>query len=126
MDITLKAYEYHKVEKESKVVSLPEEPTYYFETFIRRAIRMIPIFTTWNMEQKNEPEYIYRYHFTCVYRSMENKIESFCISVNDFENMYYSEKQNLIKGILNDELLHRTKENFEGDLQAALEALNEY
>lgn len=126
MEIVIKTYEYQKIEKSNTKFELPEETTYWFETGIRRAIRIIPIWTTWKIENDNEREEIYKYHFTCVYRSFENKIESFEISVYDFEECYNQNKQHIIKSFLNYEFNERTKEQFENDLESALTLLNEY
>ena len=126
MEISVKTYEYQKIEKSDTKFQLPEETTYWFETGIRRAIRIVPIWTTWQLENDNKPEEIWKYHFTCVYRSFENKIESFSISLHDFPNYYLQEKRNIVKEFMDYDFDERTKEQFENDLESALTSLNEY
>lgn len=130
MKINLKTYEYKKIELSNTEFNIPDEISYYFQTFIRRSIRVIPIWTTWNKEQYGKEEEIFSYHFTCVYQSFENKIESFEISVSNIESLYNSDKSNgnsdLIKSLLNNDLNVRTKDQFEADLYNAIEELNKY
>lgn len=127
MKINLKTYEYKKIELSNKEFNLPDNISYYFQTFIRRSIRIIPIWTKWNREQYGKDEEIFSYHFTCIYQSSENKIESFEISVSDIESLYYSKSSNnsdLIKSLLNNDLNIRTKDQFDADLYNAIEKLN--
>ena len=126
MELSIKTYEWQRIEKSNTKFELPEEPTYWFETGIRRSIRIFPIWTTWQMENDSEPEEIWQYHFTCVYRSFENKIESFKVSIHEFEDYYLQDKHNIIKSFLNNDFNERTKEQFENDLESALSLLNEY
>lgn len=126
MKIEIKTYEYQKIEKSNTQFEVPEETSYYFETGIRRSIRIIPIWTTWNMKEYGLPEKIWEFHFTCVYGSWENKIETFKIRLSDFESLYNSEKVSIIKSLLNNDLDPRTKEQFENDLEHAIMKINEY
>lgn len=128
MKIELKQYRYEKIATESKDFELPEEPVYFFETGIRRAIRIIPEFTTWQVEMQNKPEELYSFKITCVHLSWECKIVHFGIAVGELENNlresskgYYAEfVQNWTKGWFH----KRTKEQFDADLASAFNKIN--
>jgi len=59
MKIKLKQYKHQKIEIDSKDFELPEKNSYFFETGIRRSIRISPEYTTWNLQQYNKPEEIF-------------------------------------------------------------------
>ena len=123
----LKQYEYIKNEIESKEIILPTEISYYFQLGIRRAIKLIPKFTTWNKEQYNKNEELYEFDIICIYNSYERKAEFFTIKIKDIEHIYYSEKhefKRLIRALVNNELLVRTKEQFEEDKNELLSLIN--
>jgi hypothetical protein len=130
MKVKINTYEIKRIEVEGKEYDLPDEPAYFFETGVRRSVRMIPIWTTWRHE-KGESEIIHQYHVTCVYLSFKNKIESFNISAiggltdlyNDKDN---SEKGSIIKSLFNGWFDVRTKEQFDNDLNTAIHNLNEF
>lgn len=126
MKIEIKTYEYEKIEKTNTEFQIPDNTSYYFETGIRRAIRVIPLWTTRNVERNKLPEKIWKVHFTCVYSSWENKIETFEISVSEFENLYNSDKSSIVKSFLNNDFNNRTKEQFEEDLRFAIENINKH
>lgn len=128
MQITLRQYEYKKIEATAKDFVLPTEPAYFFETGIRRSIRIIPVYTSWNMEQFNKEEELYRFDVTLVYLSFECKIEKFGIQVSDLERAYHDPKHKLhsivyswVEGYLN----NRTQSQFETDLVNAINRINE-
>jgi hypothetical protein len=126
--IVLKEYKLEKVEIGSKIFIEPIEPCYFFETGIRRSIRIAPIFTTWKKEEGKDEE-IMRYEVTCVYSSFECKIEKFIIERKDIEGLYYSNSNvtmsivNFVKSWINNEFLKRTKERFEEDLMKTFEQI---
>ena len=84
----IKQYKYEKVEVTEKDWEIPTEPKYFFETFIRRAIAVIPVFTTWNKEVYNKEEEIYELSIICVYQSSEAKIEKFDVDKTHKKTCY--------------------------------------
>lgn len=111
-------------EIESFDFPLPTETEYFFQTGIRRAVRIIPIFTTWKHE-KGLPEEVYKFSMTFVYSSFECKVEQFTIDAYFLSERYHSTKDsyNIIRDWINGDLLYRTKEQFEADLNKALNIL---
>lgn len=137
MKINIKTYELKRVEKENtEFDELPEEVSYFFETGIRRSIRIVPIWTTWQKERDGKDEEIWKYHLTCVYKSFENIIESFEICLSDFEKYYNdnstklgtkdSRNKSIVDALLNKWLDKRTQEQFETDLNSAIKELNNF
>lgn len=113
-------YEYEKKEVASKEIELPKETSYYFETGIRRSIKIIPRFTTWNKERFNKEEELYELEVICLYNSSECMAEKFKIRVSEIENIYYSEKhkhKQFIVALIEDWFDKRTKEQFEADFK---------
>lgn len=130
MKVKIPKYKLEKILIEDNEYELPDEPAYYFETCVRRSIRFIPILTSWKHE-KDQPEEIYQYHITVVYLSFENKIESFKISAKSglsdlMKDGDKSEQSSVIKALFNKYLNVRTKEQFEADLQQAINNLSNY
>ena len=126
MKTTIKQYEYEKKEVASKEIELPTETTYYFETGIRRSIKIIPHYTSWNKEQYNKDEELYDLEIVCLYLSSECKAEKFKIRVSDIEGIYYSEKhehKNFVTALVEDWFGKRTKEQFEKDLNRLISEL---
>jgi hypothetical protein len=122
----IKQYEFKKVEVASKEVNLPTETSYYFETHIRRSIKIIPVYTTWNNERFGLDEEIYQYRIICLYNSFERKGEVFNINVNEIENIYYStddKHKSVIKGLIDGHFQERTKEEFDADLETIIRNL---
>jgi hypothetical protein len=114
----IKQYKYEKKEIASKEIDLPTETSYYFETSIRRSIKIIPHFTSWNKKQYNKEEELYELEIICLYNSFECKAEKFKISANEIESIYYSEKHKYNKFIIalvENWFQKRTKEQFEAD-----------
>ena len=124
MEIKIKQYKHQKVEVDSKVFELPEKETYYFETHVRRSIRIKPIFTTWNKERYNKEEELYQFIVTCVYLSFECKIERFNINVSDFDDLSKIEKNELLNAWVLGWFDERTKEQFDSDLEHAIHKIN--
>ena len=124
MKISIKQYKYEKIELADKEVELPDTTAYYFQTGIRRAIRIVPRWTTWCKKQYGKDEYIYDFEITCVYNSMECKIEKFTITPKGIEEMYFTESGkndlkstiNFVKSWIDGDFNIRTKEQFEADL----------
>lgn len=117
MKLKIKQYEYEQKEIDSREIQLPTEISYYFETGIRRSIRIVPIFRTW--EENERQKEIYYLDVVCLYSSSECKAEKFRIYVTELENIYYSEKheyKDFVRSLVNDWFDVRTKENFEEDL----------
>ena len=52
MKLKIKTFEYVKVEKEAVEYDFPDVPSHYFETGIRRSIRVEPVWTTWKKENE--------------------------------------------------------------------------
>ena len=113
MKLEIKQYEYVEKEIEKKNIEIPEAISYYFETGIRRSIRITPKFTTWNKKNYDKDEELYELEFLCLYQSSEFKIEKFTINVKDLEKIYYSEKhehKDIITSLINGWFDKRTKE----------------
>jgi hypothetical protein len=126
MIIPIKQYKYEKTEIASKDFELPDETAYFFETHVRRSIRIKPVYTTWQKEQHNKEEEIWRFEITCVYLSFECKIEKFSVDVNDFKkDKEVIEKNNFLNAWTNGWFDKRTKEDFENDLKQAFDKINE-
>lgn len=120
--IRVKMHEYVRVEKPDVPVEIPEVPVYYFQTGIRRAVRIVPEWTTWNKEQGKDEE-IYNLKVTCVYRSGENRVETFSVPLHRFADYLgggSSKDQCSIPLLLERGGDERTKEQFDEDLNAVL------
>jgi len=120
MKLNIKQYKFEKVEIESKEINLPTEITYYFETGIRRSIKITPMFTTWNKKQFNKEEELYYLDIICLYNSSECMAEKFTIYIKDIEKIFYSEKhkyKGFIEALVNGWFDDRTKEEFEEDFK---------
>ena len=123
MKKTIKTYKYEKIEVSNSEIEIPEEPMYVFQTGIRRAIRIVPKWTTWNKEHKGTEEEIYELECTCVYNSFDCKVEMFKISISGIEDMINAQKKDhySIPDMLKDKDYNiRTKERFEEDLKVVL------
>lgn len=124
----IKTYKTQRVEVDEFEIPIPTETVYYFETGIRRSIRIVPEYTTWNKEQYNKDEELFRLHVTCVYQSYQCKIEKFVINIHEIEGIYNSTQNTNNKSVV--ELLvnnwgnKRTKEQFESDLEAVIKEIN--
>ena len=126
--ISLKQYEYKEVEIESKEIELPTETQYFFETGIRRAIRIKPVWTTWNKKQYDKEEEIFQYLVTFVYGSFEAKIEKYTIQVSRLQEYYFKRSGGLhdfVTTWLDGDLNKRTQEKFESDFAQVLKDINE-
>lgn len=124
MKISIKTYKYEKVIINDCDFELPEKTCYFFETGIRRSIKVVPIWTTWNKEKGNKEE-IWSYDITCVYRSFECKVEKFSISVSNIEDLYQAkgEKSEFVKGLLDNHFQKRTEEQFNSDLKSTIKEI---
>jgi hypothetical protein len=128
MKLAIKQYEYEKKEIESKEIELPTEITYYFETGVRRSIRIVPSFTTWNKERFDKEEEIYELQITCVYLSSKCIVEKFSIYPKDIEKIFYADKhkhKDFVTSLVHDWFDKRTKQQFETDLDEAIKQLKE-
>jgi hypothetical protein len=118
MKLNIKQYKYEKVEIEVKEIDLPTEVSYYFETGVRRSIKITPVFTSWNKERFNKEEELYCLEIICLYNSSECKAEKFTINTKEIETIFYSEKhkyKGFVDSLVNDWFDVRTKEQFEAD-----------
>lgn len=116
----IKQYEYEKKEVASKEIELPKEISYYYETGVRRSIKIIPRFTTWNKEQFNKEEELYELEVICLYNSFECRAEKFKIRISEIENIYYSEKHEhkaFVTALIEGWFDKRTKEQFDADFK---------
>ena len=126
MKLQLKQYQHIKEEIASKEVDITPEPYYYFETGIRRSVRVFPEFTNWKKEMKNEDEVLHVLHFTCVYDSWRTKIERISISASEVASIYYNdahEYNDYVKSFIDKTNAPRTKEQFENDLNSVIKKL---
>ena len=118
MKLAIKQYKFEKKEIASKEIELPSETSYFFETGIRRSIKIIPHFTTWNKEQFNKEEELYELEIVCLYNSSECRAEKFKILAKQIEEIYYSEKhehKEFINALIEGWFDKRTKEQFDED-----------
>lgn len=123
MDLVIKQYKFEKVETDSRIIRIPTEESYFFETGVRRSIRIIPHFTTWNKERFDKDEELYELEITCLYGSFECRIEHFKIRGSDIESIAYSKEhkyKSFVTSLIEDWFDKRTKEQFEGDLKELL------
>lgn len=123
MKIQLKQYKHEKVEISSVDFELPEETVYFFETHIRRSIRIKPVFTTWQKEKFQKEEELYYFDVTCVYLSSECKIEKFKVYLTSFPDATYATEKKFNEAWTQNWFDPRTKEQFEVDLDIALEQI---
>lgn len=130
MKVKITKYEIERVRKDNVEYTLPDEVTYWFQTGIRRSIKMIPIWTTWQKETKNIPEEIWKCIFILVYADFKCKIETVEVFVSDIEFlMNQSEKHadlNPMVAYLNNRLEKRTKNQFDLDLEVAMDKIKTY
>lgn len=129
MKLNIKQYKFEKVETSSKEVELPTETCYFFETGIRRSIKITPRFTTWNKERFDKEEELYSLDVICVYNSFECVVEMFNIPVSRIEEIYYSKNNDKYKdfvvGLIDKHFRVRTKEQFDGDFNYAISKMQE-
>lgn len=129
MDLIIKTHKYIKVEDENFNIEIPENTIYLFETGIRRSIRIVPIYTTWNKENYNKDEEIHTLEVTCVYLSFELVIEKFKISISNIESIWNSKnsdknEKSILEVLYYKSADNRSKEQFENDLNNAIRQLN--
>jgi hypothetical protein len=121
----LKQYKYVQEEINSKEFDIPQKPVYFFQTGIRRAIRIVPISTTWNKQRYKKDEEVYDLEFTCIYTSYECKLEKFKIPISQLESIYYHEKEkyhSIVRNWIDGDLDERTQEQFEGELNSIIDS----
>ena len=126
MNLTIKQYKYEKVEVASKEIQLPTEESYYFETGIRRSIKITPEFTTWNKEENNKDEELYALNVICVYNDFECKLEKFKLMLNEIEEIYYSTNhmyRDFVVGLIDGYFHPRKKEEFDKDFNYLISQL---
>lgn len=122
-------YEYTRTPVSETEIFIPNEPFYCFQTYIRRAIRIIPKFVTWNNDPLRTKGDVYELVVTCVYQSSECKVEKFNVRISNIEGYINNEdrksQEAQIAHILLDEDYYlRTEEQFNADLSKALETIN--
>ena len=127
MKFKIDTFKYVRQLVKEQEIELPDETKYFFETGIRRAVRIVPVMTEWLKKTTGEEERIYKYHVTCVYRSFQNKIESFDINAYpaELERLYNSERDNIVKCLVDGHFHIRTREEFENDYNAAIKKFND-
>lgn len=122
----VRQYRFEKIEVEAKEVELPKETTYYFETGVRRSIRIIPRFTTWNKTQFGKEEELYELEVVCVYNSFKCMVEQFNIQVSQIEDIYNNGSSNhhdFVVGLINGWFHRRTEEQFKNDLKTVIDKI---
>ena len=128
MKLSIKQYEYEKKEVDSKEMILPTETVYYFETGVRRSIKIEPKFTTWNRKNYDKDEELYEFKITCVYLSSECIVEKFTIRPKDIEGILYNNKhklQQFITAWVKDWFDERNEKQFNADLDEVIRQLKE-
>lgn len=68
--------------KEEMDFTVPTETLYFFRTGSRFALKLVPIWTRWQVERENKPEEVWKFHCVLVYMSFQNKIEAIEIQVS--------------------------------------------
>jgi len=111
---------------ETVEVELPTEICYYFITGERKSYKVIPKFQDW--ESGNGE--VYGYDIVKVGLSFECVIEQFGISVSDIPDILDGEKckfaYHIVDRMINEpEYMTRTKEQFEDDLQTAIDKIKD-
>lgn len=128
MKLQIKKYEFKKIEVKSREIELPTETSYYFETGVRRSIKIKPVFTTWNKENFNKDEELHLLEITCIYSSFMCEVEKFHININEIEEIYYSDKHkhnDFIRGLVQNWFDKRTEEQFNSDLNFIINKIKE-
>lgn len=127
MKIKLKQFELKKVEVNPIDFDLPTEPTYFYESHIRRFIRIIPIYTTWNKKDGKEEE-VWKFEITNVYLN-KCSIEKFNVSLSELENDYHKTQPSnalfIKKWLEGNNFEKTTKERFDNQLSEAIRKINE-
>lgn len=114
---------YEKVKDEEIEFEIPTEQVFYFETGVRRAICITPIYTTWEIENGAKEERIWRLDFILVYRSWETCIKLTSIQLSNIQSDYNRKDglhKSLIDFMLDKYKLSRTKEQFLADYDAVI------
>ena len=120
-------YEYEKVPVKETEIFIPDKPFYCFQTFIRRAIRIVPTFITWEPSSGSSKKGdVYELEVTCVYQSMECVVEKFNVRISDIEDFINREEKGksaeISRMLLDEDYYERTEEQFNEDLECALES----
>lgn len=126
MKLNIKQYEFKKIEIKAKEIDLPTEVSYYFETGVRRSIKITPVFTTWNKERFDKEEELYCLKIICLYNSSKCMAEKFTINTKEIETIFYSEQhkyKSFVTSLINDWFDVRTKEQFEADFKYTFEEM---
>lgn len=125
----IQQYKYEKTVTSSKDWEVPTEAQYFFETGIRRAIAVIPVYTSWNMENFQKPEEIYELSFVCVYQSFEAMIQKFDVSLSSLEDKYVEKGEvgDIVRFLIDhSEGCERSPERFKGDFDNCLNKIKEH
>jgi hypothetical protein len=129
MKIKLKTYKYERVEDNSIDFEIPTETSYFFETGIRRSIKIVPIYTTWQKKRDNKEEEVWKFEVTCIYLSSECIAEKFSVSVSDLEDTHLENKKGkkceFIRSWINGFFDERTKEQYDADFNNFFTQINE-
>ena len=128
MILKIKQYKHEKIEISAKEIKLPTEVSYFFETGVRRSIKIIPKFTTWNKKSYNKEEELYEFVVICLYQSFRCKAEKFTIRTSDIEDIYYSNKhehKDFVNALINGWFDNRTKEQFEADFNSVFSEMQD-
>lgn len=123
----IRTYEMKRIFGKEIEINIPTEIEYHFQTGIRRSIKIIPKWTTWNMENSQKPEEVWQLDFVCVYGNFDCKIERTSIQIIHIEDMYnrldLNEFPLLHFLMIRDESTARSQKQFEDDFKAVLQSL---
>lgn len=110
------------ISKEIEVI-IPENPVYYFQTGIRRAYAIIPVWSKWMKEQYNKEEEIVALNIVTV-DPTNRQINAIQIWVSELNNIMRDSKHflhNIIENVLlTPEENKRTEEQFSIDFNNTL------
>jgi len=121
-------YKYEKIAVKDTELLIPDEPFYCFQTGVRRAVRIIPTFVTWDSAHLKKGD-ILNLEVTCIYQSFECVVEKFNINIisadigNLLKDDNTSKPAEIMKMLLAEDYSVRTKDQFEADLNMVISRL---
>ena len=124
----IKKYKLQKVLVEEVDFRLPETILYLFEYHIKRSLKVIPIYTTFQKEFHNKPEELYQIAFVEVLDAFNHipTIKKTVINISDLESIYskndFNDEKYKLLDFLNTytEVNVRTPNQFDSDFAEVL------
>lgn len=88
MKVNIEKFKYEKVHISEEEINLPETELYIYEYGYRIFHAIIPQWTTWNMEQTNNPEYIFQYKIISIDNQFKYEIHTNNVNVHEMSRYY--------------------------------------